>query len=303
LTAAPTNGGTFAGWGAGPCEGTGTCTVTITAATTVVANFTAGTSTNFLLTVTEAGTGSGNVTSAPQGINCPEGCSGSFASGTQVTLTETASEGSVFAGWSGACSGTEACVVTVTAATSVTATFNNSSGGVTITVPSGGSTTATTTPGGTSYYGLIITCAPGQTGTVTLTATSSSPLISVNFIPNTVVCPGGAEQAVQLQTFCQGTTVTQTGFQPGGLGFGGGIGVLLVSLMMGGVAFMFRRSRRFALTFALLAVVALGAGSCASLPKSPTGQATPPGTYFISLTATLNGQTTTQPNFLTLVVK
>jgi hypothetical protein len=57
------------------------------------------------------------------------------------------------------------------------------------------------------------------------------------------------------------------------------------------------------LTFALLAVVALGAGSCASLPKSPTGQATPPGTYFISLTATLNGQTTTQPNFLTLVVK
>ncbi len=302
LTAAPTNGSTFEGWGAGPCEGTGTCTVTITAATTVVANFTAGTVTNFILTVTEAGTGSGNVTSAPLGINCPDGCSGSFASGTQVTLTETPSEGSVFAGWSGACSGTETCVVTVTAATSVTATFNNSSGGVVITIPSGGSTTATTTPGGTSYYGLIITCAPGQTGTVTLTATSSSPLISVNFIPNTIVCPGGAEQAVQLQTFCQGTTV-QTGFLQGGFGFGGGIGMLLMSLAMGGMVFMVRRTRRFGLTFAMLALVALGAGSCGSLPKSPTGQATPPGTYFISLTATLNGQTTTQPNFLTLVVK
>jgi hypothetical protein len=303
LTATPTNGSTFAGWGAGPCEGTGTCTVTITQATTVGANFTAGTSTNFTLTVTEAGTGSGNVTSAPLGINCPDGCSGSFASGTQVTLTETPSEGSVFAGWSGACSGTETCVVTVTAATSVTATFNNSNTVVTITIPSGGSTTGTTTPGGTTYFGLIITCAPGQTGTVTLTATSSSPLISVNFIPNTIVCPGGSEQAVQLQTFCQGTTVTQTGSLPGGFGFGGGIGMMLMGLMMGGMAFVSRKSRRVGLTFALLALVALGTGSCGGLPKSPTGQATPPGTYFISLTATLNGQTTTQPNFLTLVVK
>jgi uncharacterized repeat protein (TIGR01451 family) len=307
LTATPTNGSVFAGWGAGPCEGTGTCTFTITAATAVVANFTAGTATNFILTVTEAGTGSGNVTSAPLGINCPDGCSGSFASGTQVTLTETPSEGSVFAGWSGACSGSETCVVTVAAATAVTATFNNSSGGVVITIPSGGSTTATTTPGGTSYYGLIITCAPGQTGTVTLTATSSSPLISVNFIPNTIVCPGGSEQAVQLQTFCQGTTVTQTGSLPGGsgFGFGGGIGMLLVGLMMGGVGLVsgFGRSRRVGLTFALLALVTLGAGSCGGLRKSPTGQATPPGTYFISLTATLNGQSTTQPNFLTLVVK
>ena len=303
LTATPTNGSTFAGWGAGPCEGTGTCTVTITQATTVVANFTAGTSMNFVLTVNEAGTGSGNVTSSPEGIDCPDGCSGSFASGTQVTLTATPSEGSVFAGWSGACSGTETCMVTVTAATSVTATFNSSNSVVTITIPSGGSTTGTTTPGGTTYFGLIITCAPGQTGAVTLTATSSSPLISVNFIPNTVVCPGGAEQAVQLQTFCQGTTVTQTGSLPGGFGFGGGIGMMLMGLMMGGMALVSRKSRRVGLTFALLALAALGAGSCGGLPKSPTGQATPPGTYFISLTATLNGQSTTQPNFLTLVVK
>src|SRR3984957_13969756 len=122
LTATPTNGSTFAGWGAGPCEGTGTCTLTITAATTVVANFTASAN-NFTLTVTEAGSGSGTVTSAPAGIVCPETCSASFASGTQVTLTQSASDGSVFAGWSGACSGIGACVVTVTAA--VTATFNS----------------------------------------------------------------------------------------------------------------------------------------------------------------------------------
>ena len=38
-----------------------------------------------------------------------------------------------------------------------------------------------------------------------------------------------AEQAVQLQTFCQGTTVTQTGSLPGGFGFGGGIGMMLMA--------------------------------------------------------------------------
>ena len=310
LTAAPATGSTFTGWGAGPCEGTGTCTFTIGAATAVTANFTASTN-NFVLTVNEAGNGSGTVTSAPAEIVCPETCSASFASGTQVTLTQSAGESSTFAGWSGACSGTGACVVTVTAATAVTATFNSTTNNpVTITVPSGGSTTGTTSPGGTTYFGLIITCAAGQMGTVSLSATSSSNLISVNLIPNTVVCPGGSQQAVQLQTFCQGTTVT-TGSVPGGFGGGagggGGIGLILATMMLGGIGFMFRRERRdrrVTVAFAMvLLMVAMGIGACGSLPKSPTGQATPPGTYFISLTTSLNGRTQTLPNFLTLVVK
>jgi len=132
----------------------------------------------------------------------------------------------------------------------------------------------------------------------------------VNLIPNTVVCPGGSQQAVQLQTFCQGTTVT-TGSVPGGFGGGagggGGIGLILATMMLGGIGFMFRRERRdrrvtVALAMVLL-MVAMGIGACGSLPKSPTGQATPPGTYFISLTTSLNGRTQTLPNFLTLVVK
>ena len=310
LTAAPATGSTFTGWGAGPCEGTGTCTFTIGAATAVTANFTASVN-NFTLTVTEAGNGTGTVTSAPAGIICPETCSASFASGTQVTLTQSAADGSVFAGWGGACTGIGACVVTVTAATAVTATFNSTTNNpVTITVPSGGSTTGTTSPGGTTYFGLIITCAAGQMGTVTLSATSSTNLISVNLIPNTVVCPGGSQQAVQLQTFCQGTTVT-TGSVPGGFGGGagggGGIGLILATMMLGGFGFMFRRERRdrrVTVAFAMvLIMVAMGIGACGSLPKSPTGQATPPGTYFISLTTSLNGRTQTLPNFLTLVVK
>ena len=299
LTATPADGLTFTGWSGNSCEGTGTCTFTITAATSVTATFGGGT-TNFALTVNEAGTGTGTVTSAPAGINCKPTCSANFASGTQVILTATAAEGSTFTGWSAPCEGTGTCAVTLTAATTVTATFNGPTG-VIVTVPSGGSTTGTTTPGGTTFFGLIITCGAGQTGTVMLTATSSSNLITVNLIPNTVVCPGGAQQAVQLQTFCKGSTAT-TGSLPAG--FGGGGMAMAVAMLLGGFGFAFRRDRRAAIAFAMVVImVAMGIGACASLPKSPTGQATPPGTYFISLTTTLNGNVQTLPNFLTLVVK
>ncbi|MDE2180609.1 MAG: hypothetical protein KGJ40_07160, partial [candidate division NC10 bacterium] len=73
------------------------------------------------LTVTKAGTGSGTVTSSPAGINCGSTCSGSFASGTAVTLTATADAGSTFAGWSGDCNGSGQ--VTMNANKSCTATF------------------------------------------------------------------------------------------------------------------------------------------------------------------------------------
>lgn len=300
LTATPAAGSTFTGWsGANSCEGTGTCTFTITAATAVTATFGGGT-TNFALMVTEAGTGTGTVTSAPAGISCKPTCSANFGSGTVVTLTETAAEGSVFAGWSGACTGTGGCLVTMTAAENVTATFNTSANSVIISVPSGGSTTATTSPGGTAFYGLIISGAPGVTGTVQLGCASSSPLISCTVIPSTITLNGGTtEVAFGIQTFCQGST-TVTGLMPGGFG---GLGLLLGMLMMGGMTGIFSRNRRMAAAFAAVVMfAALGVGSCTSLPKGTAG-ATPAGTYFISLSTTLNGQTQTLPNFLTLVVK
>ncbi|MGH9539009.1 MAG: InlB B-repeat-containing protein, partial [Terriglobales bacterium] len=75
------------------------------------------------LTVTPAGPGSGTVTSAPAGINCPTTCTASFASGTQVTLTATPAASFTFAGWSGACTGTTGCTVSLSAAATATATF------------------------------------------------------------------------------------------------------------------------------------------------------------------------------------
>ena len=46
-----------------------------------------------------------------------------FATGTAVTLTAVAAPGSVFTGWLGGCTGTQACVVNVNGATGVSATF------------------------------------------------------------------------------------------------------------------------------------------------------------------------------------
>ncbi|MFN8636310.1 MAG: kelch repeat-containing protein [Chloroflexota bacterium] len=77
------------------------------------------------LTVTRNGTGSGTVTSSPTGIDCGATCTFSFASGTQVTLTATPASGSVFSGWSGACTNlTGTCIVTMDVAKTVTATFD-----------------------------------------------------------------------------------------------------------------------------------------------------------------------------------
>jgi phospholipase C len=75
------------------------------------------------LSVTLAGLQGGSVTSSPGGIDCGSTCSATFT-GTTVTLTASALDGSQFSGWSGACSGTgTTCTVSQGGAQSVTATF------------------------------------------------------------------------------------------------------------------------------------------------------------------------------------
>jgi hypothetical protein len=74
----------------------------------------------YALTVTSA---NGGVSSNPAGINCGATCSSEFVTGTQVTLTATASSGYRFKEWTGACTGSGVCTVTVNAAKSVSSTF------------------------------------------------------------------------------------------------------------------------------------------------------------------------------------
>ena len=81
--------------------------------------------TNYTLTVSKNGSGSGTVTSADGNINCGSTCSFGYASGSQVTLTATPASGSTFAGWSGGgCSGTGSCQLTMSSNQTVTATFS-----------------------------------------------------------------------------------------------------------------------------------------------------------------------------------
>ena len=78
----------------------------------------------FIVTVRKhaQSTGDGTVTSLPSGINCGTTCSGEFEAGTAVSLNAAAAPGSVFAGWSGGCSGSGPCSATDTA--TITARFN-----------------------------------------------------------------------------------------------------------------------------------------------------------------------------------
>ena len=124
LTATAGSGFTFSGW-SGACSGTGTCVVLIDASKSATATFSTVTNPTSLLSVSLAGTGAGVVTSNPAGINCGATCSATFTTNTSVTLTAAAAAGSVFSGWSGACSGASAtCVVVMSANQSVGATFS-----------------------------------------------------------------------------------------------------------------------------------------------------------------------------------
>lgn len=77
----------------------------------------------YSLAITIDGPGSGSVSSSPAGINCGTDCSADYLENTVVTLTAARTAGSTFAGWGGACSGSDSCTLAMDAAKSVTATF------------------------------------------------------------------------------------------------------------------------------------------------------------------------------------
>ncbi len=74
------------------------------------------------VTVSKTGSGVGIVSGT--GIDCGTGCTTDLAANSQVSLTATPNPGSVFTGWSGACSGaTRTCSFPLTADATVTASF------------------------------------------------------------------------------------------------------------------------------------------------------------------------------------
>ena len=123
LTASPTAGHTFTGWG-GACAAAGTattCTLPMSQTSNVTASFAPIT---YPLTVST--TGSGTITSSPGSISCPgASCNETFNQGTLVTLTATPQPGNALTGWTGCASNPTptTCTVTMDQARNITATF------------------------------------------------------------------------------------------------------------------------------------------------------------------------------------
>src|SRR5947199_1360380 len=199
LTATPANGSTFEGWTGGGCTGTGTCTLTLTANTTVFARFGVSSSvTRFTLSVTREGSSSGTVTSSPAGIDCGTACAAIYDSGTVVTLTATPAANATFDGWTGGgCSGTGPCTLTLTADTTVTARFSVRRFTLSVTLEGAGGGTVTSSPAG-------INC-----GTACAATYDSGTVVTLTARPDSLSTFGGWRGGG-----CSGTgscTVTLTG--------------------------------------------------------------------------------------------
>jgi hypothetical protein len=300
LTQAVTNGSTFAGWNGAPTSCTvagATCTFTMPAsAETVTATFTAAAATLKSIAVTPA--------NATEPIN----------SSVQFTATGTFSDNStkdITATVNWASSNPEAATINATGlvtvggtaglTTTISAALNEVTGSTLLTVssspisisvtPPAGGAFPPVPPGGTLAIGIVLTSTPGFSGTVTFGCTTSSPTITCAPDPATVTLTptGPTDVAIVLNTFCKGATTTGSVPIPGGLG--GGFTLLLLSLTLGGVLWMWRRSPRWAVSFAILVLMAIGGASCASPPRGPNG-ATQPGNYTVTFSATVNGVTT-----------
>jgi hypothetical protein len=77
-----------------------------------------------VVTLTVATVGNGQVSGTPGSIKCPSACTATVAQGTVFTLTASANSGYIFAGWSGACVGTQlTCSITLDSTATATATF------------------------------------------------------------------------------------------------------------------------------------------------------------------------------------
>jgi ribosomal protein L21E len=157
LTAVPSGGQSFSGWGGALSGNNTTSTIVMTGNKTVTATFVAGSKPKYTLTVTTSG--SGNVTVSPQASQ--------YDSGTTVTITAAPSDGQTFTGWSGAVSGSNTTATLVMNGNkTVTASFSGTSKPkYTLSVTTSGSGSVTINPQSASY---------DSGSTVNLTAAPSS---------------------------------------------------------------------------------------------------------------------------------
>lgn len=129
FAATPASGSSFAGWSGACVADAGDCVLAnVTAAQAVGARFEKK---RYAIAVTKAGAGGGFVLSAPLGIDCGAGCttqSADYEHGSAVAIVAMADPGSVFAGWSGDCTGLRCSWPQLTGPQRVVATFTLAGG-------------------------------------------------------------------------------------------------------------------------------------------------------------------------------
>ena len=120
----PYEGSIFGGW-SGLCEGEGLCRIQMNEAESLTAAFKREDGSEKVLTYVKTGDGNGDVFFTPIGTEytCNGNCIGKYNQGTKVTVRADPDRDSQFTGWSGACSGTEACTVTMSERRRVIANF------------------------------------------------------------------------------------------------------------------------------------------------------------------------------------
>jgi len=104
LTAVPDASSRFAGWSGG-CTGSGDCKLTLDADSAVSATFIR----MYRLSFTMSGAGHGSVSLGSR--KCEGSCDGLYDAGTTVSASAAAPAGSIFMGWTGACSGLGGCTL------------------------------------------------------------------------------------------------------------------------------------------------------------------------------------------------
>ena len=75
------------------------------------------------LFISKSGTGSGTVTSSPEGITCGQDCSETYLQNTSVTLNAEADQFSYLHEWGSPCTGAGACSFSISANTTLPVSF------------------------------------------------------------------------------------------------------------------------------------------------------------------------------------
>jgi uncharacterized repeat protein (TIGR01451 family) len=254
------------------------------------------------LTVTDAGRGSGSVVSNPGNINCGTTCSGNFAQGTAVALTATPAAGSVFSGWSGACTGSDPnnCSVAMNSAQSVTATFALAPDFTLASAPS----TLTLKTGAQATVALTLTGQNGFSGQVNLSCAVSgpAPLATCGISPLSLTL--GASPGSSTLTITAPTSLSAFA-RP--LNRGSQLAAVaavtpVAGLLLGGIGLASRRSRKrravlWVLNGGLIILFTVLAGCGGGSPPPP------PQNYTVTVTAAFTSGSTQHTTPVTVTVE